>query len=268
MLYATHTHCAHCGAKWIEKRITMRNVAADFGDLYIGLDTKFMHTFVDLFRKPEAVILGYVQGRRMYYMDAVRYLLLSLFITGIYVFVLKQTNVMEDYMADSILTADTLANYSDEQIEAQQKFASKFLDYQGLLLLFTIPFLALVGRISFWGRKFFNYTEHVVFFLYVYAHMIIFTTPISILLAYLSPEIFLYWSYLALAYLLFHSAQSYKRCFQLTIAETILRSLIALIVFVATAVLLMLVFIFTVAITVIVASKMGYDLSGFLPAQT
>lgn len=73
----------------------MKQVAHDFGDMYVGIDTKFVRTFMDLFRKPEAVILGYMNGRRVNYMDAVRYLLLALFVTGIYTFVLKQTGVMD-----------------------------------------------------------------------------------------------------------------------------------------------------------------------------
>jgi RNA polymerase subunit RPABC4/transcription elongation factor Spt4 len=96
LIYAGKSHCSNCGCKWIEKRITMKQVAHDFGDMYVGIDTKFVRTFMDLFIKPEAVILGYMNGRRVNYMDAIRYLLLALFVTGIYTFVLKNTGAFEN----------------------------------------------------------------------------------------------------------------------------------------------------------------------------
>ncbi|GAL00879.1 hypothetical protein JCM19314_105 [Nonlabens ulvanivorans] len=38
LVYAGKSYCADCGAKWIEKRITMRNVGADVADMYLGID--------------------------------------------------------------------------------------------------------------------------------------------------------------------------------------------------------------------------------------
>ncbi|PRP67196.1 DUF3667 domain-containing protein [Nonlabens agnitus] len=268
MLYVGHTHCASCGAKWIQNRITMRNVASDFSDMYLGLDTKFGHTFIDLFRKPEAVINGYINGRRVYYMDAVRYLLVALFITGIYVFVLKQTNIMEDYM-DIAGMADSpaFAQYSPEQLERQKSFSSTAMDYQGVILLLTIPLLALVGRITFWGKQYYNFTEQVVFYLYNYAHMVIATTPISILLIYVSPQVFFYWSFLGYLFLLWQSAYSYQRCFQLDLQQIILRSLISIVVFVFLFIISIIVILLLIIAATFIAVKLGYDVESFLASN-
>jgi hypothetical protein len=73
----------------------MRQVGVDFTDIYLGLDTKFVHLFVDLFRKPSDVITGYINGRRRYYMDAIRYLLLALFLTGKYIFIIHSSGVLD-----------------------------------------------------------------------------------------------------------------------------------------------------------------------------
>jgi hypothetical protein len=73
----------------------MRQVGVDFTDIYLGLDTKFVHLFVDLFRKPRDVITGYINGRRRYYMDAIRYLLLALFLTGKYIFIIHSSGVLD-----------------------------------------------------------------------------------------------------------------------------------------------------------------------------
>ncbi|SCX88043.1 Protein of unknown function [Nonlabens sp. Hel1_33_55] len=268
MLYAGHTHCASCGAKWLENRITMRQVAADFSDMYLGFDTKFVHTYYDLFKKPEAVINGYLNGRRVYYMDAVRYLLLALFITGIYVFVIKQTNVMDEYMKVSgIQDSIAFSNMSPEQIEQQMAFSSAFMDYQGIILLLTIPLLAIAGRITFWGKKHFNFTEHVVFFLYTYGHMVIVTTPISILLIYISPPVFYYWSFIGYLFMFLHTAYCYKRCFQLDTGTIILKSMISIIVMGALIVLTIIIGIILFITFLVIAEKSGYDISNFLPAQ-
>ena len=231
MLYVGQSHCANCGAKWIQNRITMRQVGVDFSDMYLGMDTKFIHTYLDLFRKPEAVIKGYLNGRRVYYMDAVRYLLLALFITGIYVFVLKQTDIMEEYMKlTGIQDSAAFSNQSPEELKQQMDLSSTMMDYQGVFLLLTIPLLALAGRITFWGKNYFNFTEHVVFYLYTYGHMVIVTTPISILLVYVSPPIFYYWSFLGFLFMFLHTAFCYKRCFQLDTGTIILKSMISIIV--------------------------------------
>ncbi len=79
LIYAGKTYCSDCGAKWIENQITMRNVANDFSDMYLGWDNKFLITFLDLFRSPGQVINGYINGHRGKYLEAVRYILLSCF---------------------------------------------------------------------------------------------------------------------------------------------------------------------------------------------
>jgi len=89
LVYEHKKYCADCGAKWIENRITMRSVFSDFTDMYIGLDTRFVRTFLDLFKRPEAVIRGFINGRRMGYVDAIRYLFISLFFSGIFIFLLN-----------------------------------------------------------------------------------------------------------------------------------------------------------------------------------
>ncbi|KQC34357.1 hypothetical protein AAU57_14175 [Nonlabens sp. YIK11] len=269
MLYVGHTHCASCGAKWIQNRITMRNVASDFSDMYLGLDTKFGHTFIDLFRKPEAVINGYINGRRVYYMDAVRYLLVALFITGIYVFVIKQTNVMDQYMEESgLLDSMAFANMGPEEIERQTALSSTMMDYQGVFLLLTIPILAIAGRITFWGRKYFNFTEHVVFYLYTYGHMVVVTTPISILLIYVSPTIFYYWSFVGFLFMFLHSAYCYKRSFNLDTGTMILKSLISIIVMVVMIILFIIIAAVLFIAFILLAEKLGYDVSSLVPGQS
>ncbi|WP_245833596.1 DUF3667 domain-containing protein [Nonlabens spongiae] len=233
----------------------MKNVAHDFSDMYLGLDTKFVHTFFDLFRKPEMVINGYIHGRRTYYMDAIRYTLLAIFVSGINVFVMKNSGALDSLMNDLYSGEIYREIYSEKQLEFQKSFQSKFMDYQGFFILLTIPLLALAARITFWGKKYYNYTEQVVFYLYTYAHMTIATTPITIFLLYVNVELFLWWSTLVFPAQLLFNALCYKRCFNLSLGATVLKTLVGLMVFTILLVLIALITLLVIALVTIIAIK-------------
>jgi hypothetical protein len=234
LIYAGKSHCANCGCKWLENRITMKQVGNDFADMYIGIDTKFVRTFLDLFKKPEAVILGYMNGRRVNYMDAVRYLLLAMFVTGIYTFVLKNTGIIDDIMASQ--TAETIRAYeqmgmdSTEALENSkyaQNMSKQVFEFQGFFLLVSIPFLAVIGRITFWNKRYFNFTEQMVFYMYTYGHSIIVTTPFTILTVYFFPDALIYIGFVSLPLMYLFNMYCYKRCFGMDNSQIILKTLIS-----------------------------------------
>jgi hypothetical protein len=261
LLYVGHSHCAACGAKWIEKRITMRNVAADFGDLYLGLDTKFAHTFLDLFKRPEAVINGYIHGRRAYYMDAIRYTLLALLVSGIYTYLMRNSDAFELYLEEILSSMPTSADLEGAAASTaglQRRMMNIMFDFQGLVYFITIPFLAIAARITFWGRRFYNFTEHVVFFLYTYAHIFLVTTPISILLMYVSFDVYSYWSLITFPAMFLYNAWCYKRCFKLDISTTILKSLVAIVVLIGIFLIFMILIVLLAITGGSIAKHMGW----------
>jgi hypothetical protein len=230
-------YCGNCGAKWIENRITMRNVANDFSDMYLGFDTKFVRTFVDLFRKPEDVINGYIDGRRAFYVDAIRYTLVAIFLAGIYVLVLKNIDPQfVSFNGDEIYRS---LGYTDDMIkqvnESNQRFTSYVYDYQGVFMLASIPIYAFIARITFWSkRRFFNFTEHIVFYLYTAGQSSIVSSVISLILLAIDIKYFVIWMYLFVPSQVAFTAYCYKRVFNLTIGGTALRTLKFLFVFVST----------------------------------
>ncbi|WP_405369717.1 DUF3667 domain-containing protein [Nonlabens sp. Asnod2-A12] len=270
LIYAGKSHCSGCGAKWIENRITMKQVGNDFVDMYIGIDTKFARTFLDLFRKPEAVILGYMNGRRVNYMDAVRYMLLALFVTGIYMFIMRSSGALDQYLQDFQSGWARQGSHGNDanMIEFQRKTSDVIFDYLGIITLSSIPLLALIGRITFWGKRYFNFTEQIVFYLYTFAQITIATTPISLILLWISPEVFTYWSFMTYPIMFIYNAYCYKKCFQLDLQTTILKSLIAVLVLSVMAILIFFLLIILTIITLLIADKvLGYDLSAFLPQK-
>ena len=237
LIYAGKSHCANCGSKWIDNRITLRQVAADFSDNYIGVDTKFVRTFVDLFRRPESVILGYMNGRRVNYMDAVRYLLLALFVTGVYTFVLTKTGVLDGIIQgqlEATLETYRMMGIASDEVNSMATSVSRYtklvFEFQGFILLLTIPLLALIARITFWNKRYFNFTEQIVFYLYTYGHSVIVTTPFTIFLVFIVPEAFTYIGFVSLPLMYFYNAYCYKRCFGLDTKTAIMKLLLSLVV--------------------------------------
>lgn len=241
LVYAGKNYCSSCGAKWIEKRITMRHVASDFGDMYLGFDTKFVRTFIDLFRRPEAVITGYINGRRMNYVDAVRYVFISLFILGLFMFIMKQLDIdvtslmhMQEIYENMGYTPERIA----QEMERQRKLQEMTSQYIGLILFASIPLLAFIARLTFWGKNYYNFTEQMVFFMYTYSHATIATSVISISIVVISPDSFMYWSAISYLLIFIYTGYCYKRCFRLNWQELILKTLMTLVI---TAVVLMIV---------------------------
>lgn len=243
LLYAHKTYCSSCGAKWIEKRITMRNVAGDFADLYLGFDTRFVRTFIDLFKKPEAVINGYITGRRMAYIDAVRYLLLSVFVSGMTLLAMRFMDLDMGEIANAV-GSNQLVGKSEEERKMFKGMMDGMMDfmtnYQAFILFGTIPFLALIGRITFWGKRFYNFTEQAVFQMYAYSHVMIIATPISTMCMLVNFQLSVYMSLLTYISLIVYNAYAYKRCFKLNLQEIILRSLVAIFVIIILIILIMI----------------------------
>ena len=59
--------CNYCGGKIIKNRITVKNLLEDFNDRFLSIDGAFPKTFLALFKKPEDVIGGYINGVRKKY---------------------------------------------------------------------------------------------------------------------------------------------------------------------------------------------------------
>ncbi len=240
LLYEGHAYCSRCGAKWIKNRITLRNVGSDFADMYIGFDTKFVRTFRDLCVRPEEVINGYIYGRRMNYMDATRYMLLAVFVTGISVFV---TSHSEGYqiVLDAQLSAAAIEQQGDadqaKMLAVMKKVLNTINNYQGLILILSLPILALAARITFWGKRFYNYTEQIVFYMFTYGHSTIILALITIIMILTNPQLYMEFGFISVPLLFLYNAFCYKRVFNLSLGQTILRSLIGVVVIIITLII-------------------------------
>ncbi len=213
----TYNFCPDCGAKKITKRITFKNLVSDFIDRFFNLDNSFIRTFLHLFTQPEMVIDGYIHGLRKRYINAFGYFAISITITGLYAFIVKD-RLLE-------LIASGTETTPDAQLETQLMLIEKTYQHQSVLSFLLIPVLAIISRLVFLNYKKFNLTEHFVIYLYAYSHIVGIVSLISI------PSVFLIDNYFIVSFAPFPIYVSYiayvlKRLYGITLKKILIKTLL------------------------------------------
>ncbi|WP_296384351.1 DUF3667 domain-containing protein [Winogradskyella sp.] len=175
-------YCDDCGAKVIQNRLTPKILAAQVNEQFISIDNKFLRTFIDLFKKPEAVIDGYIHGTRKKYIDVLQYFAISLTLAGIQVFLMKT------FFKEALeFSPEILQAIESSPSQKNNPFLNGSFDdatkYQGIIYILTVPFSALATWLGYYflGERSYNFTEHLVLNLYYSAQIIIITAVFSII---------------------------------------------------------------------------------------
>jgi len=210
--------CSDCGAKVIRNRLTIKNLFEHFIENYLNYDNKFIQTFIKLLISPEIVISSFVNGTRKKFINPVSFLAISFTVSGVYLFFFQQK--LKEYM--------DFSNISATYGEGQQKLSAAIFDisfnYNSLLYLFIIPILALISWAVFYNKKY-NFTEHVVIYLYSMSFLSILSTVLTVLIILLSPENYMILSVLILALMLIYHIFLLKRLFKLSVIQMFLKTL-------------------------------------------
>ncbi|MBF8148353.1 DUF3667 domain-containing protein [Winogradskyella sp. F6397] len=173
----TQKFCDECGAKIINNRLQPKIIAQQVNEQFISIDNKFFRTFFDLFKQPESVIIGYINGTRKKYIDVLQYFAISLTLAGIQVFLITT------FFKDALDFTPGFIN-PEKDINPLPGFNSDlFTKYQGLIYILGVPVSALATWLVYLilGDRRFNFTEHLVLNLYYSAQIIIITAVLSIL---------------------------------------------------------------------------------------
>lgn len=141
-LRSTQKFCDECGAQIIQNRLRPQVLAQQINEQFISIDNKFFRTFIDLFRQPEIVIVGYINGTRKKYIDVLQYFAISLTLAGIQVF------LMNTFFKDALdFSAVFSEGYNSTATNTENPFdnidIAAFSKYQGLIYILTVPFSAL-----------------------------------------------------------------------------------------------------------------------------
>ena len=175
---------------------------------------------IDLFKKPEVVIGGYLDGVRKRYVNPISFFGLAITVTGLYILILNK------FYPEAI-------DFSNFTVEGQEEFQKKNMsfvqEYMSILMMLYIPIYALIARITFVGLKKFNYTELLVVFLYWQSQISIITAFVIIVGAMFGIS----QGNLSMVFLpimMLYAAYIFRRMYQLSFGEIVLRSFLFLIV--------------------------------------
>jgi hypothetical protein len=151
-------YCNQCGAKIIRNRLTIKSLFHNINETFFNYDNKFLRTFINLFRKPEDVIVGYIGGMRKKYVDVISYFALAITLSGLQILFLSKLDM-------DMSLYDTSKDLGKQQQAMFDNFYKFTTEYQSLMMLLYIPFYALLAKLLFRRYKKFNYTEMLVIFL-------------------------------------------------------------------------------------------------------
>ncbi|MGB3607786.1 MAG: DUF3667 domain-containing protein [Psychroserpens sp.] len=241
--------CNSCGGKVIRNRLTFKNLFEHISETFFNYDNKLLRTFIDLFKTPETVIEGYINGVRKRYVNPISYFGLAITVTGLYILIL--TKFYPEALDFSMFTAEG-------QEELQKKNMSFVQEYMSILMMLYIPIYALIARITFVGFNKFNYTELLIVFLYWQSQTSIISSVLVIIAAMFGINNGVI-SLVFLPLMMLYAGYIFKRIYNLTFSQILLRTLLFLVV-------LAVVFVIVVVIIVGIMFITG-DMQQMIEAQ-
>ncbi len=208
--------CSQCGAKVIRNRITFKQILHDFGAQFLNYDNKFFQTFIALFKNPEKVIGGYIEGTRKKYVNVISYFAIAITVSGLQIYFLNK--FFPEVMDLSAISAEGTEDISNGTLKLIN-------EYQSLVMMLYVPLYALLARLVFLNKKNFNYTELVVIFGYILSQISIIGAVIAIIFGIFGITLG-YMSIILLPLQIIYSAYCLKRLYSLSIQGIILRTLL------------------------------------------
>jgi hypothetical protein len=232
-------YCYTCGGKVIRNRLTIKNLFEDFSSTFLNYDNKFFQTFITLFKKPEDVIGGYIDGTRKKYVNVVSYFMIALTITGLEWFILKK------YFPEAIDLSD-ITNQKGNKIANDTM--SIIVDNISIVMMLFVPMYALMSRIVFFNIQKYNYTEHLVIFMYALSQITIVGALLNVFGATTGISLGEL-TYINFPFQIIFSAYCLKRLYSLSLKGIILRTLlffVVLLVFYITAIIMFIAIMYLV----------------------
>ncbi|WP_179020679.1 DUF3667 domain-containing protein [Winogradskyella forsetii] len=213
-------YCRSCGGRVVRNRLTFKNLFEHVSETFFNYDNTLLKTFLTLFRTPEAVIDGYIEGTRKKYVNVISYFALAITISGLYMFIINK--YFPEVMDFSFMSAPG-------QEEFQKKNMAFVQEYQSIIMMLYVPIYALMARLVFFNIKKYNYTELLVVFLYIQAQISIVSAIVVVALAIIGLNTNIL-GIATLPLMVIYSAYCLKRLYNLNTLDIIVRTLLFLVV--------------------------------------
>jgi len=83
--------CLQCGGRVVDQSLTFGYLATEASERFFNFENNFLwRTFKDMFRKPEMVIDGFIDGVRKRHMNVFNYLALAITLSGLQIFLMQK----------------------------------------------------------------------------------------------------------------------------------------------------------------------------------
>ena len=244
-------YCRNCGAKIIRKRLSFKNLFEHLSETFFNYDNKLLRTFIQLFKAPEDVIVGYINGVRKKYINPISFFGLSLTLSGLSIFIIKKFYIQ--YLDFSGIFEGMQASQN-----IAQATSGSALEYNSLIYSGFVPLFALISWVVFLEKKY-NFTEHIIIYLYSMSLMSVLMVFAAQAVLIIAPNTYLLFSILLWPLMFLYHCHILRRIFKLSFATLLLKSLIFFaIFFIAYIVISILLFIVMVVTGVV-------NLSDFVP---
>ena len=159
-------YCPVCGQKMEVTRVSLKGITSEFFSKWMGFDTQFGRTVIDMAVRPGEVILSYLHGNRTKYIGPLGFLVVmtALILISFDAFGLTVQDFLDQNQSNF---NDAIGQEASEQQVKFQKVVSEFIaKYYRFFSAIMIPFWA----ISFWffyrSAKL-NYIERLVAAIYM-----------------------------------------------------------------------------------------------------
>lgn len=217
-------YCRSCGGKVIHNRLNLRNLFEHITETFFNYDNKLIRTLIDLIKRPQVVIHDYVSGVRMRYVNPISFFALSLTIAGLSIFIMKKFYM--DAMDFSYFFQNS-SIYSEEFIANMNESTGNSLEYSSLIYSAMVPVFAIISAIIFYDKTY-NFTEHVVLYLYSMSILSIFSVLIAQIVLLINPKFYLLFSFINFPIMFVYHMILLKKLFKLNAWELVLRSMLAI----------------------------------------
>lgn len=216
-------YCRNCGGKVIRKQLSFRNLFVRISETFFNYDNKLLKTISDLFRKPEAVIDGYINGVRKKYINPISFFGLSLTLSGLSIFIIKKFYLQA-------IDFSSLFEGLNLPKSVLENSTSSALEYNSLIYTVLIPLFALISWIVFLDKKY-NFIAHIIIYLYTMSLISIVSVVLAQIILFIIPNYYLFFSLVIWPLMFVYHCYIYTRIFKMSFVGLVLKSIIFLVLF-------------------------------------
>ena len=228
--------CNSCGGKVIRNRLTFRNLFEHVSETFFNYDNKLLRTLIDLFKQPEAVIGGYIEGIRKRYVNPISFFGLTLTLVGLEWLFLRK------YFPEQLNLSSLAVSGNESSLNNVFNFVQ---DYSSIIMMLSVPIYALISRIVFFDRKNYNYVEHIIAFTYMMALLSLIGAVINTVGVPLGHDLGIL-TYINLPFQVIYISYCFKRLYKISVLEIIGRMLLSLIVYMILYVIVVVIIFLTI----------------------